>query len=117
MPEKTPDEYKKSIQDSGKDIYSAIELGHPDYWIPTLALGALLNEGLRDLSLAELPLRTRSKVVKAAVCNALGYPVPKSFKKTRPRFVGQQLDIYTQKSLNLQIWNEELGVCRFLCNR
>lgn len=57
-------------------------------------------------------MRTRSKVVKQAVCSALGYPVPTSFKKTQPRFPGQQLDVYTQKSRNLQIWNEELAPTR-----
>ena len=49
---------------------------------------------------------------QSAVCEALDYPVPKSFKKTQPRFFGQQLDIYTQKSLNLQVWNEELTPTR-----
>lgn len=67
---------------------------------------------MRGMSLAGLPLRTRSKVVKTAVCEALGYPVPSSFKKTQPRFFGQQLDTYAQKALNLQIWNEELSPTR-----
>ena len=75
-------------------------------------LETLLNEGLRGLSLSGLALRTRSKVVKTAVCEALGYPIPRSFKKTQPRFLGQQLDTYAQKSLNLQIWNEELSPTR-----
>jgi len=72
-------------------------------------LEALLNTHLKGKSLAGLALRTRSKVVKEAVCQALGYPIPASFQKTQPRFPGQQLDIYTQKSFNLQIWNEELA--------
>lgn len=42
------------------------------------------------------------------VCEALGYTAPKSFTKTQPRFPGQNFDVYTQKSNNLQIWNEEL---------
>lgn len=67
---------------------------------------------MTGLDLDGLALRTRSKVVKTVVCEALGYPVPKSFKKTQPRFLGQQLDIYTQKSSNLQIWNEELSPTR-----
>jgi hypothetical protein len=46
------------------------------------------------------------------VCEALGYPVPKSFIKTQPGFFGQQLDTYIQKSNNLQIWNEELSPAR-----
>ncbi len=112
MLEKTPLNYKNAIQSSKKDIYSPIEVGDPTYWIPTLILEALLNDGMRGLSLMGLPIRTRSKVVKTAVCQALGYPVPKSFTKTQPRFVGQQLDTYAQKSLNLQIWNEELSPTR-----
>ncbi|MDR4127196.1 hypothetical protein [Yanghanlia caeni] len=112
MTEKHPIEYKQAIALSGHDIYSLIEVGHPEHWIPTQHLEALLNENLTGLDLAGLALRTRSKVVKTAVCEALGYPAPKSFKKTQPRFIGQQLDIYTQKSLNLQIWNEELSPTR-----
>jgi hypothetical protein len=112
MTAKTPTDYKSVIEKSGKDIYSSIDIGDLDYWIPTLQLEALLNAGMRGLSLAGLPLRTRSKVVKAAVCSALGYPIPKSFAKTQPRFPGQQLDTYAQKSLNLQIWNEELSPTR-----
>jgi len=44
-----------------------------------------------------------------SVCKALGYPVPKAFKKVQPRFFGLQLDIHTQKSNHLQIWNEDLS--------
>jgi len=71
----------------------------------------LLRARLRGVSLA-FPLRTRAKVAKSLVCEALGYPTPASFRKTQPRFPGQQLDIYVQKSLNLQIWNEEIDVNR-----
>ncbi len=60
------------------------------------------------MSFTGLPLRTRSKAVKQHVCRALGYPVPPSFKRTQPRFPAQGLDVYTQKSDNLQIWNSEL---------
>ena len=67
---------------------------------------------MTGLDLNGLAIRTRSKVVKAAVCEALGYPTPKSFKRTRPRFFGQQLDTYAQKSNNLQIWNDELSPTR-----
>ena len=109
MSEKTHSDYWYAISQSGFDIYAVQEVGHPDYWIPTPQIQQLLNDGLVGLSLGGLALRTRSKVVKQEVCKALGYPVPKSFRKTQPRFLGQQLDIYTQKSRNLQIWNEELS--------
>ncbi len=112
MTEKHHSEYKQAISASGKDIYGPIEIGDPDHWIPSQHIETLLNECMRGLSLAGLPLRTRSKVVKTAVCDALGYPVPSSFKKTQPRFFGQQLDTYAQKALNLQIWNEELSPTR-----
>jgi hypothetical protein len=62
--------------------------------------------------LAGLPIRTRSKIVKERICQVLGYPVPKSFQKTQPRFSGQDFDTYVQKSNNLQIWNEELSPTR-----
>lgn len=117
MAQKAPLDYKNFIQCSGKTIYDPIEIGDADLWIPTPHLETLLNEGLRGKVLQDaqgraLPNRTRSKVVKAYACEALGYPVPKSFKKTQPRFVGQQFDTYAQKSLNLQIWNEELSPIR-----
>lgn len=112
MQEKSHAEYKQAITESGKTIFDPIEIGDPDYWIPTLHLDTLLNDFMRGQSLVGLALRTRSKVVKTLVCEALGYPVPRSFKKCQPRFFGQQLDIYVQKALNLQIWNEDLSPAR-----
>lgn len=64
------------------------------------------------ISLSGLALRTRSKVVKSIICEALGYPIPKSFVKTHPKFPCQNFDVYTQKSLNVQIWNEDLDFDR-----
>lgn len=112
MTEKHHSEYMQAIASSGHDIYTVIEMGDPDYWIPAQQLENLLNEGMFGMSVEGLKLRTRSKFIKTQVCDALGYPVPKSFKKTQPRFVGQQLDTYAQKALNLQIWNEELSPTR-----
>lgn len=112
MPKRKPLDFKKSIRASGLDIYSPIEVGDANFWIPAPHIETLLNEALKGLNLGELPVRTRSKVVKIAVCEALGYPTPKSFKKTKPRFFGQQLDTYAQKSRNLQIWNEQLSPAR-----
>jgi len=104
--------YVTNISKKGLSIYDPIEIGDPNLWIPTPDLEKLLNDGLRGKSLTGLPLRTRSKVVKETVCRILGYPVPKSFKKTRPRFLGQLFDTYIQKSDNLQIWNEEISLMR-----
>ena len=105
-------DYPGTIAASGLTIYDAVEVGDPDLWVPTPELESLLDQRLRGISLAGLALRTRSKVVKEAVCRALGYPVPQSFKKTQPRFVGQMFDTYAQKSNNLQVWNEELSPTR-----
>ncbi|MBX3673733.1 MAG: restriction endonuclease [Burkholderiales bacterium] len=104
--------YRENIRNSGKSIYDPIRIGDTDLWIPSGDLEALLKEHLAGLSLAGLPIRTRSKMVKSAVCEALGYPAPSSFKKTNPRFPGQDFDTYVQKSNNLQIWNEELSPTR-----
>lgn len=75
-------------------------------------LQEILSQALIGYSLNGLPLRTRSKVVKEEICKALGYPIPETFKKTQPRFPGQNFDVYTQKSLNVQIWNEAVDVAR-----
>lgn len=113
MPRKpSSSEYAVAIAASGLSIYDPIEVGDPLLWIPSRELETLLDAGLRGISLAGLPLRTRSKVVKEAVCRVLGYPVPKSFTKTKPRFPGQALDTYSQKSDNLQVWNDELSPTR-----
>lgn len=109
--EKYPD-YKSAIASSGKSICEPIDVGDAEYWIPAQRLEKMLNDELCGKSLAGLALRTRSKIVKSAVCEALGYSVPKSFKRTQPRFPGQQLDVYVQKTLNLQIWNEQLSPAR-----
>lgn len=108
----SPEEYVQNITDSGLTIYDTIEIGDPDLWIPTPVLESLLEDRLVGTSLHGLPLRTRSKVVKEHVCRALGYPIPSSFKKTQPRFIGQQFDTYIQKANNLQIWNEEVSLSR-----
>jgi hypothetical protein len=101
-----------AIARSGMSIYDPVEIGDPQLWIPTRELESLLNDGLRGISLAGFPLRTRSKVVKEQVCRVLGYPIPLSFRKTRPRFPGQRFDTYVQKTNNLQVWNEELAPTR-----
>ena len=109
---KGPKHYVSAIRNSKLSLYDPVDIGDPKLWIPTPELEELLKDGLVGISLAGLPLRTRSKVVKEHVCQILGYPVPSSFKRTRPRFPGQLFDTYTQKSNNLQIWNEELAPTR-----
>lgn len=112
MKNKTEKDFKTSIANSKLDIYSAIEVGDQNLWIPTKKLEIMLSQELIGVDLSKLALRSRSKVVKQKICTALGYPTPTSFKKTKPRFPGQQLDVYTQKRRNLQVWNEELSPAR-----
>lgn len=100
--------YSRHIQESGLSIYDVISSHDSSLYIPTAILEQMLDSALKGLSLAGYPLRTRSKIVKSEICKALGYPVPSSFAKTQPRFLAQNFDVYTQKSLNLQIWNEDI---------
>ncbi len=117
MSKRTAHDYKNSIQSSGYDIYEAISIGDENLWIPLTQLEYLLNLGLvgqvlKNAQGHSYPNRTRSKVLKTEVCKALGYPIPKSFKKRQPRFLGQQFDIFGQKANNLQIWNEPISPTR-----
>jgi len=107
-----PRKFVAALHRSRLTIYDPITIGDPALWIPTPELQILLDRSLRGISVAGLPVRTRSKLVKQKVCEALGYPVPKSFKRTRPRFPGQRFDIYAQGRNNLQVWNEELAPAR-----
>ena len=104
--------YPKNIEESGLSIYHAIDPTDPYLYIPMEDLEDILMNALIGLSLEGYALRTRSKVVKSEICKALGYPIPTSFRKTQPRFPGQNFDVYTQKSLNVQIWNEEVDAAR-----
>ncbi len=105
-------DYIRNIEKSRLSIYDYIDPEDRGLYIPTYALERILSDALVGLSLFGLPLRTRSKVVKTEICHALGYPAPYSFRKTQPRFPGQNFDVYTQKSLNVQIWNEEVDANR-----
>ena len=103
-------EYRERIQESQLTIYDSLD-GSPELLIPTADLESILRSSLQGM-LLDFPIRTRSKHVKSAICEAIGYPVPKSFRKTQPRFPGQDFDVYAQKSNNLQIWNEALDANR-----
>ena len=77
-------------------------------FFPDEELESYLDHTLRGRELGG-PIRTRSKLAKQMVAELLGYGCPASFKRTRPRFPGQDLDVYVQQDDNLQIWNEELS--------
>ena len=104
--------YVQNIIDSKLTIYDYIEPNRADLYIPTEILQQILAKELVGVSLNGYALRTRSKIVKSKICTALGYPIPSKFQKTQPRFIGQNFDVYTQKSLNVQIWNEEIDAQR-----
>ena len=100
----------EKIRKSGLSIYDALD-DRQDLYLSNGQIEAVLCDVLAGLDL-NLPLRTRAKKAKAAVAAALGYPIPKSFKKTQPRFIGQKFDTYVQKANNLQVWNEEVDASR-----
>lgn len=105
-------DYSENIRNSGLTIYHQIPQFDENLWIPNTELEIMLTNGLRGISTSGMPNRTRSKYIKELICQVLGYPIPRSFMKTQPRFVGQNFDVYVQKSNNLQIWNEEIDVER-----
>ncbi len=108
MTQLSADDYVRNIQNAQITIHTRIQVGDPNFWIPDEFLEELLNRKLVGLNV-NYPIRTRSKIVKQAVCSALGYPVEKTFPKCQPRFTGQNFDTYNQQSSNLQIWNEEVS--------
>src|SRR6058998_4129434 len=95
-----------ALAKSGRTIYDSLH-DSPEHFLPSVDLESILRTGLLGLDL-NFPLRTRSKVLKAKICEILGYPVPTSFKRSKPRFPGQDFDTYVQKSNNLQIWNQKI---------
>lgn len=102
----------RSIEHAGLTIYDPITVGDPQFWFTAPALQALLNDRLTGFNVLGMANRTRSKYVNQEICRALGYPVPRSFKRVQPRFPGQCFDKYVQKNNNLQIWIEELSPAR-----
>lgn len=108
MPQKTYETYVANLLKSGLSMHDIIDPDDTDHYIPNSVLEQILNNALVGVSLAGIAPRTRSKVVKTIACEALGYAVPKSFKKVQPRFTGQNFDTYNQQALNLQVWNELL---------
>jgi hypothetical protein len=96
---------------SGLAIYVLLD-NRPDLFFTIEELEQALAAKLIGWKLGILPNRTRSKVFKTKVCEVLGYPVPKSFQKTQPRFPGQDFDTYVQKENNLQVWNEDVAPTR-----
>lgn len=102
-------DYQKNIKKRELTIYDKIDPADRELYIPTKELEKILRKELIGFSVEGLKNRTRSKVIKMEICKSLGYKIPKSFKKTRPRFLGQNFDVYGQKKGNVQIWNEDIS--------
>lgn len=97
---------REAVVELGFDIYEPLTT-YPEALYTRAELEALLQHELAGQVFAG-PIRTRSKRAKEAVCRALGYPIPSAFRRVKPRFPGQDLDVYVQQHDNLQVWNEEL---------
>lgn len=104
---------RSAIQTSRPSVYDApaTELTG-DFYTPTELEILLRTELVGRTDLGDLPVRTRSKVAKTLVCEALGYVAPASFQKVNPRLRHANLDVYSQQSSNLQIWNQEVDAAR-----
>jgi len=90
---------REAVRDLGFDIYEPLT-EHPEVVYTPAELEALLRHELVG-EVFDAPIRTRGKLAKQAVAAALGYPVPTTLRKARPRFPGQDLDVYVQQSNNL----------------
>lgn len=98
----------KALQDSALTIYDLVLPDRSDLFFSDQELELLLRHELRGLELLG-PIRTRSKTAKEVVASTLGYGIPATFKRTNPRFPGQDFDLYVQSNDNLQIWNQEVS--------
>lgn len=107
---KTWNRKKQLIKAPQRSIYDLSNLNELLY--TNLELEELLQTELLVVTIPQLSLRTRAKLIKQKVCGSLGYAVPKTFKRTQPRLPAQNLDIFTQQNNNLQIWNEDLDSTR-----
>lgn len=104
---------REAVRDRRPSLYEPAALAEdPTYFSPE-QLEAILSSALVDSEdLADLPVRTRSKVAKTVVAETLGYLAPLSFQKTQPRLPHPNLDVYVQQANNLQVWNAELDAAR-----
>ncbi len=94
------------IRQRGITIYTSLESTVPDV-IPNDELENILRNTLVGFH-CDWPQKTRAKIIRQRICETLGYPVPRSFARTRPKFPSQNFDVYIQVATNLQIWNAEI---------
>ncbi|MDJ0318597.1 hypothetical protein [Arthrobacter antibioticus] len=107
------DSIRENIARDLVPLYGAVaEAESPYFYPPDLLEAHLKSRLLGSREFANLAVRTRSKRAKERICDLLGYRIPKSFQKTQPRLQHPNIDVYVQKSNNLQVWNEELDASR-----
>ncbi|WP_146077426.1 hypothetical protein [Rathayibacter rathayi] len=104
---------RESVLLARTSIYAEPALANePEFYNPE-QLEVLLSHFLvGSTELSGLPVRTRSKVAKTLVAQALGYDVPLTFQRTQPRLPHPNIDVYAQQANNLQVWNAELDASR-----
>lgn len=107
-------ETRARIESRGASVYDAAVDATSDMFHTPSNLELLIDQRLRasPTVLEGLPVRSRSKVAKSLVCEALGYRPPLVFSKTQPRLPHANVDVYVQQSNNLQVWNEEVDSAR-----
>lgn len=91
-------DYAQNIQNYNLSIYDPVSPNDNSLFIPIYALEKLISKHLIGYSLNGLPLRTRSKVVKALICEALGYPIPRHLKKHSHDFLDKTLMFIRKKA-------------------
>lgn len=98
---------REAVAGSGLSIYDPLLPDRGDLFFSREELEKLLCAELRG---REVPgeNRTKAKVAKQLVAEALGYEAPSSFQRTSPRFPGQDLDVFAQASNNVQVYNQDL---------
>ncbi|MEU0882029.1 hypothetical protein ABZ345_25730 [Lentzea sp. NPDC005914] len=104
MTEMAGERIARRIAASGASIYDAFDR-ESDLYYDNQTLEDRLEDALIGLQW-NLPNKSRSKRGKQAVAETLGYPVPRSFRRTQPCFPNQNLDLFLQQNRNLQIWNQ-----------
>ena len=91
------------IQQREISVYDSPTNVESDDFFTVVQLEALLKKQLIGRTdLVGLAVRTRSRIAKTLVCEALGYQAPRSFKRVSPRLPHPLIDVYAQQSTNLQ---------------
>lgn len=104
------DEIAAEIRRRGLTIYDHDEAVRYDLKV----LAARMRAKLLGL-VWDVPIKTRSKLAKIAVCEALGYEAPPRFRRVHPRLPAQDLEVAVYRADNFQPWNQQLDPIRRYC--